>query len=118
MATEDFPFAVALTDTERWGFTVDDFERLLALAPDGCFVVEHEDERAGLLTTCLYGKVGWIGNVIVSQRLRGKNLGAALVKHAVAYLESKGAKADRLWAYARAWLHQEIQGGGPQGNIF
>jgi RNA polymerase sigma factor (TIGR02999 family) len=21
--------------------------------------------------------------------------------------------ADRLWAYARAWLHQEIQGGGP-----
>jgi RNA polymerase sigma factor (TIGR02999 family) len=22
--------------------------------------------------------------------------------------------ADRLWAYARAWLHQEIQGGGPK----
>ena len=21
--------------------------------------------------------------------------------------------ADRLWAYARAWLHQEIEGGGP-----
>jgi RNA polymerase sigma factor (TIGR02999 family) len=23
--------------------------------------------------------------------------------------------ADRLWAYARAWLHQEIQASGPQG---
>jgi RNA polymerase sigma factor (TIGR02999 family) len=25
--------------------------------------------------------------------------------------------ADRLWAYARAWLHQEIQGGPPQSDI-
>jgi DNA-directed RNA polymerase specialized sigma24 family protein len=25
--------------------------------------------------------------------------------------------ADRLWAYARAWLHQEIQGDGPLGNL-
>jgi RNA polymerase sigma factor (TIGR02999 family) len=25
--------------------------------------------------------------------------------------------ADRLWAYARAWLHQEIQGGAPPGDI-
>jgi len=24
--------------------------------------------------------------------------------------------ADRLWAYARAWLHQEIQGGAPPGD--
>ena len=25
--------------------------------------------------------------------------------------------ADRLWAYARAWLHQEIQGGAPKSDI-
>ena len=25
--------------------------------------------------------------------------------------------ADRLWAYARAWLHQEIQGGAPQSDL-
>lgn len=25
--------------------------------------------------------------------------------------------ADRLWAYARAWLHQEIQGSAPDSNI-
>src|SRR5260370_1105141 len=25
--------------------------------------------------------------------------------------------ADRLWAYARAWLHQEMQGGAPPGDI-
>jgi len=25
--------------------------------------------------------------------------------------------ADRLWAYARAWLHQEIQGRTPEGDI-
>jgi RNA polymerase sigma factor (TIGR02999 family) len=25
--------------------------------------------------------------------------------------------ADRLWAYARAWLHQEIQGSAPPGDL-
>jgi RNA polymerase sigma factor (sigma-70 family) len=25
--------------------------------------------------------------------------------------------ADRLWAYARAWLHQEIQGNGPIAKL-
>jgi RNA polymerase sigma factor (TIGR02999 family) len=25
--------------------------------------------------------------------------------------------ADRLWAYARAWLHQEIQASGPRGQV-
>jgi N-acetylglutamate synthase-like GNAT family acetyltransferase len=99
MSKADFPFAVALTDTERWGFTIEDFERFLALSPDGCFLVEHEGERAGLLTTMLYGELGWIGNVIVGSRLRGKHLGAALVEHAIAHLEGAGAKAVRLWAY-------------------
>lgn len=99
MTADDFPFAVALTDTERWGFTVEDFERYLALSPDGCFVVEHEGDRAGLLTTCLYGPVGWIGNVIVSSKLRGKNLGGALIAHAIGYLEAAGARGVRLWAY-------------------
>ncbi len=99
MTAGDFPFAVALTDTERWGFTLEDFERFLGLSPDGCFVVEHEGERAGLLTTCLYGHVGWIGNVIVSQRLRGLGLGAAIVRLALEHLERQGARAFRLWAY-------------------
>ena len=95
----DFPFAVALTDTERWGFTVEDFARFLDLSPEGCFVVEHEGDPAGLLTTFLYGRVGWIGNVIVSARVRGRNLGAALLDHAIGYLEARGARAIRLWAY-------------------
>lgn len=99
MTPADFPFAVALTDTERWGFTVEDFERFLALSPAGCFVVEHDGERGGLLTTMRYGAVGWIGNVIVSARLRGKKLGAALVRQAVGHLEREGAAAVRLWAY-------------------
>jgi ribosomal protein S18 acetylase RimI-like enzyme len=99
MTAADFPFAVALTDTEGWGFTLEDFERLLALSPDGCLVVEYDGDRAGMLTTCLYGQVGWIGNVIVSARLRGKHLGAALMESAIAYLEGAGAKGIRLWAY-------------------
>lgn len=96
---DDFPFAVALTDTERWGFTVEDFQRFLALSPDGCFLIEYDDERAGLLTTMVYGRLGWIGNVIVSARLRGRGLGAAMLQHALDYLEDQGCLAVRLWAY-------------------
>lgn len=99
MAPADFPFAVSLTDTERWGFTVDDFRRLLALSPRGCFVVEADGDRAGLLTTLLYGDIGWIGNVIVSARLRGNGVGAAIIGHAIKHLEGAGARAVRLWAY-------------------
>ena len=99
MTPEDFPFAVALTDTERWGFTTADFERCLAVEPKGCFVVELDGERAGLLTTIVYGAVAWLGNVIVSQRLRGKGLGAALLVHALKWLDSRGAQVVRLWAY-------------------
>jgi GNAT superfamily N-acetyltransferase len=99
MRPDDYPFAVALTDTERWGFTVEDFERFNALSPSGCFVVEADGDRAGLLTTVLYGEVGWIGNVVVSARLRGRGVGAALIAHAIEHLESGGARAVRLWAY-------------------
>ena len=99
MTPADFPFAVALTDTERWGFTVEDFERYLALSPRGCFVVEQGGDRLGMLTTFLYGEVGWIGNVIVSAMARGRGLGGALMDHAIAYLESAGARGIRLWAY-------------------
>jgi ribosomal protein S18 acetylase RimI-like enzyme len=99
MVSADFPFAVALTDTERWGFTVEDFERFLAISPGGCFVVEQGGHRRGMLTTCLYGEVGWIGNVIVSAASRGRGLGGALLDHAIAYLEGAGAAGVRLWAY-------------------
>ncbi len=99
MAPADFPFAVALTDTERWGFTVEDFARFLSISPDGCFVVEHGGDRVGVLTTARYGAVGWIGNVIVSGQARGKGLGEALILHAVDHLEKAGARCVRLWAY-------------------
>jgi RNA polymerase sigma factor (TIGR02999 family) len=36
------------------------------------------------------------------------------IPQAAAILEVSPRTADRLWAYARAWLHQEIQGGPPE----
>ncbi|HEX9709747.1 MAG TPA: GNAT family N-acetyltransferase [Candidatus Thermoplasmatota archaeon] len=95
----DFPFAVALTDTERWGFTAADFARCLAIAPDGCFLVEEGGERAGILTTAPYGEVAWVGNIIVAPARRGRGLGAAVIQHALDYLDARGARAVRLWAY-------------------
>ncbi len=90
---------MSLTDTERWGFTTADFERCLAIAPDGCFLVQEDGERAGILTTASYGEVAWVGNIIVAPALRGRGLGGAVIVHALDFLDRKGTKAVRLWAY-------------------
>jgi GNAT superfamily N-acetyltransferase len=95
----DFPFAVSLTDTEHWGFTVDDFARCLAISPDGCFVVEDGGTRAGILTTAVYGDVAWVGNIIVAPQKRGRGLGASIIRHALEHLERAGVRSVRLWAY-------------------
>jgi DNA-directed RNA polymerase specialized sigma24 family protein len=37
------------------------------------------------------------------------------IPEAAAALGISPRTADRLWSYARAWLHQAVQGSGPHG---
>lgn len=99
MTTADIPFAVKLTDTRNWDLTRRDFRFMMALEPEGCFVVLHGATKIGIATTVHFGSVGWIGNVIIDQRYRSKGMGAELVKHAMAYLTEKSAVTVGLYAY-------------------
>jgi len=99
MSTEDFEFAVSLTDTMNWGSVEEDFEFMMRLEPDGCLVLLHNSERAGIATAISYGQVGWLGNVIVSENHRGKGGGSLLVKHAIEYLTSNGVETVGLYSY-------------------
>ncbi len=99
MTSNDFAYAIKLTDTMQWDLTKKDFEFMTALEPEGCFVAIDGSAKVGTITTALHGKVGWIGNVIVEANRRSEGIGALLVEHAVDYLARKSATTIGLYAY-------------------
>lgn len=99
MDADDYPFAVQLANTMDWDMAVEDFEFAVELEPDGCFVLFHGSERAGVATCVNYGHVGWFGNLVVTEAFRRKGAGVFLVRHAIGYLRSACIKTVGLYAY-------------------
>jgi len=100
MRPGDIPFAVRLTDGEKWGVTRVDLERLMRLNPRGCFVARNGIRKLGITTTTQYGKkLAWIGNVIVHRNYRGKHIGRALVQQATLHLQKTGVQHISLYCY-------------------
>jgi GNAT superfamily N-acetyltransferase len=99
MEPKDFAFAVALANTMNWNMTIGDFEFNAQLEPDGCFVLLNGEEPIGIATCISYGKIGWFGNLIVTEVYRKHGAGAQLVNHAVAFLKSKGVTTVGLYGY-------------------
>jgi predicted GNAT family acetyltransferase len=99
MEVDDFPFAVKLANTMNWNMTVEDFEFMAKLEPQGCFVQFHGQERVGIATSVGFGKVGWFGTFVVKEDFRGEGAGSILIKHAIDYLKNKGTETIGLYAY-------------------
>ncbi len=100
MHDADVAFAVKLTNQESWGVTSTDLRRLMRLNPHGCFIACDGIKKLGLTTTTIYGrKLAWIGNVIVDKNHRGRNIGHALVEHAVSYLQKARIRHVALYCY-------------------
>jgi GNAT superfamily N-acetyltransferase len=102
MSLEDVQFAVQITDTMNWNLTEKDFEFMMSLEPEGCFVLLYDLERVGIATTVSFGKVGWIGNVVVNDKYRRKGAGSTLLRHAINYLKSKMVDTVGLYSYKEA----------------
>jgi len=98
----DIDAAIALTDLEAWGYTREDFRRLLALSPDGCFAAERDGRVVGVLTTTTYDGLAFLGAVIVAPELRGKGVGKEMMEAALAHLLATGVRTVRLNAYLNA----------------
>lgn len=93
-------FLKHLVDAEGWSTTRDELERLLAYEPGGCFLARVEGVPAGTVTSTRYGRLGWIGFLIVEPRFRGRGAGEALMRAALASLEEGGVHTVRLDATA------------------
>ena len=106
----DIEQAIALTDLEAWGYAREDIRRLLDLSPDGCFAAELEGRVVGLLSTTPYGKVAYLGTVIVDPVLRGQGIGKAMMDAALARLDDSGIETVRLNAYVNTVTFYETFG--------
>ncbi|MEM4704623.1 MAG: GNAT family N-acetyltransferase [Candidatus Bathyarchaeia archaeon] len=99
MSSRDFGFAVQITNTAGWGLVKEDFEFMRGLEPEGCFILLADGKRIGIATTISFGKVGWVGNVIVGGAYRKKGAGAMLVRRCVDFLKTRGVRTVGLYAY-------------------
>jgi ribosomal protein S18 acetylase RimI-like enzyme len=102
MRPDDLGFALHLVEGEGWGNSRDDFERLLAYEPEGCSIAEEGGEPVGMVTTTSYGKLAWIGCLIVEPEKRGRGIGTELMRQAIGYLRGKGVETIRLDAVQQA----------------
>ncbi len=110
LEARDIDTAIALTDLEDWGYTRADFERLLALSPQGCFAAEDEGRVVGVLSTTSYGPLAFLGAVIVDPALRGQGVGRLLMREALRHLASTWVQTVRLNAYTNVIAFYEKLG--------
>ena len=95
----DVERAIELTDLEQWGYAPADVERLLALSPAGCFAAEADGRVVGVMATTSYGKVAYLGSVVVDPGHRGHGIGNAMMRAALDHLDGSGVETVRLNAY-------------------
>lgn len=88
----DIPAAMQLKEAAGWNQTEEDWRRLLALDPNGCFAAGQEGRLVGTTTTTIYGNdLAWIGMVLVDRQQRRQGIATRLMKVALDYLNGKVA---------------------------
>ena len=97
MRPGDIPDAMQLKQAAGWNQVPGDWERLLRLDPQGCFVAEIDGKVVGSATALRHGtQMAWLGMVLVLPEYRRRGVAKALTEHALAWLDGHGVKACGL----------------------
>lgn len=96
MTAADIALGMRLKTQNGWNQLEADWQRLLAMEPDGCFVAEANGAGVGTAGTCVFGPVAWVAMVLVDAEQRKRGIGTALMEHVLAYLESRKVRRMRL----------------------
>lgn len=97
--TSDFNFITEIAAAEGIRYTEQDLNRILSYEPEGCFIALDHERRLGIVTTIVFGKLGWIGNVFVAESARRHGAGTKLVREAISYLQSRGVELSKLYCF-------------------
>ena len=83
---DDLPAAVALSTQAGWNQVPEDWKRVLALSPDGCFAGRLDGRLVATATSAAPAPgLQWIGMVLVDQACRGRGFGTLLLDRALAH---------------------------------
>jgi len=105
----DIEFSHKQTENEHWFHNLKTIRRTFTYEPNGCFVAEVNGKRIGHVFSINYGKVGWIGLLIVDKEHRRSGVGTLLMKHAMSYLLNSGVETIKLEAVPEiANLYREL----------
>jgi ribosomal protein S18 acetylase RimI-like enzyme len=94
----DIDFAYELTKIEEWNYPKKDIQQMLSYNSSGCFIAEVDNKRAGHVFSVNYGKLGWIGLLIVRAECRRTGIGTLLMKKAMNHLLNNKVETVRLEA--------------------
>jgi len=83
---KDTHFAYDMTVAEEWNDRIEDIKRMLSFEPKGCFIAEVKGNPAGHVFTINYGRLAWIGLLIVKAEYRNMGIGTRLMEEAKNYL--------------------------------
>lgn len=97
LTLSDVLFAMRMVESAGWNQIPADWERLLWIAPQGCFLAEWEGQPAGTATAVRYGTdCAWVGMVLVDPEFRRRGIGQGLIGHCIARLKTMGVRTVKL----------------------
>jgi GNAT superfamily N-acetyltransferase len=115
---EDIDFAYKLDVMEQWDDTRKDIKRMFNYEPNGCFVADINSKPVGHVFSISYGRLGWIGLLIVKAEYRRRGIGTLLTKRAMNYLLSCKVETMKLEAVsAIADLYRKLGFVGEYGSL-
>jgi GNAT superfamily N-acetyltransferase len=93
----DISAAFELSYAAGWNQTVEDWRRLLALEPDGCFGSDGDGRLVATATLLCYGQdLAWLGMVLTHPDYRRRGFARRLVEAALAFAEHRGIRSMKL----------------------
>ncbi len=91
----DLPALLHLSRSASWNQTANDWARLIALQPSGCFGIELDGTLAASATVVCYPPdLAWLGMVLTLPEYRGRGLARRIVEHAIAYSGRRTVRLD------------------------
>jgi predicted N-acetyltransferase YhbS len=97
LRTDDLAAADQLRVDLGWNQTIADWQRLLALSPEGCFAAEQNGRIVGTCTTTSYGNaLAWIGMMMVHPASHEQGIGGALLQCAAGHLRQCRVRCVKL----------------------
>jgi len=93
----DIGSVMRLNQAAGWNQTPEDWERLIELAPEGCFVLDCDGAPVATASAVCYGRrLAWIGMVLTHPDYRGRGYARRLMEHSLEYLERLGIEWIKL----------------------